>query len=331
MRVQPYATDVSDDRGPRRGAVRGRDVVVPNALARGFGLLGDEWTLFLLRMALQGETRYSAFRAALPISHAVLTNRLETLVHAGLVEKHQYHTHPPRSEYLLTESGRATWPILLAIWGWERSWVPTHTWSTPTIHHTTCDQNFLPVLVCRACGAQVHPQELRATWGPTGGWRECVSEASTRRRARSRSSSTDATRTFYPDTMAVIGNRWSGALVGSAMLGVRRFTDFENHLGVPPGLLSDRLASLVTHGILKQVQTGSRADWAEYRLTDKGLAFYPVIVMVIQWAQRFLGSPEGPAINIRHPPCGNDFVGALVCNQCRVELTGSTFTSGTSD
>ena len=75
--------------------------------------------------------KYSEFQASLPISHAVLTNRLETLVREGLIEKRLYSERPPRSEYVLTEQGRSTWPILAAIWGWERAWVTTHSYATP--------------------------------------------------------------------------------------------------------------------------------------------------------------------------------------------------------
>lgn len=92
------------DGAPAPQANRGQ--LEPNALARGFGLLGDEWSLFLLRLTLQGLTRYSEFRAALPISHAVLSSRLETLVREGLLEKRVYQEHPVRAEYLLTERGR---------------------------------------------------------------------------------------------------------------------------------------------------------------------------------------------------------------------------------
>ena len=95
---------IADGAGEDPQGARGEPV--PNALARGFGLLGDEWSLFLLRLMLQGLTRYSEFRAALPISHAVLTARLDTLAREQLVDKRVYQQHPVRSEYVLTQRGR---------------------------------------------------------------------------------------------------------------------------------------------------------------------------------------------------------------------------------
>jgi DNA-binding HxlR family transcriptional regulator len=307
----------------------GRAEVVPNALARGFGLLGDEWSLFLLRLMLQGRTRYSEFRAALPISHAVLTSRLETLTREQLAEKRVYQEHPVRAEYVLTERGRSTWPILVSIWGWERAQVTHHAYATPPLHHTQCGRDFLPLLTCAHCHAATEPRDLQAAWGPTGGWPESVPETTTRRRSASRRTAVE--HSFYPDTMAVFGNRWSSALVGAAFLGVHRFTDFQSLLAVPPGLLSDRLSSLCAHGILEQVQRAPRLDWAEYRLTAKGLAFFPVIASVIAWSERWVGSDRGPAVNIVHRACGRAFHGVLACDQCGAALSGADIQNGPED
>jgi len=136
---------------------------------------------------------------------------------------------------------------------------------------------------------------------------------------------------FYPDTMAVFGNRWSSALVGAAFLGVRRFTDFQSLLAVPPGLLSDRLSSLCAHGILEQVQRAPRPDWAEYRLTAKGLAFFPVIATAIAWSERWLGSEPGPAVSIVHRACGSAFHGVLACDQCGAVLAAAGIETGTEE
>jgi DNA-binding HxlR family transcriptional regulator len=299
---------------------------VANALGRGFGLLGDEWSLFLLRLALQGRTRYSEFRAALPISHAVLSSRLDTLVGAELIEKREYQQHPVRSEYVLTERGRSTWPILVSIWGWERAQVTQHAYATPPLHHEQCGHDFIPLLTCSHCHAPAGPKDLAATWGPAGGWRESVPETTTRRRSSSRGTAIE--HSFYPDTMAVFGNRWSSALVGAAFLGVRRFTDFQSLLAVPPGLLSDRLSALCAHGILEQVRTSARPDWADYRLSAKGLAFFPVIATAIEWSQRWLGDERGPAISIVHQACGGAFHPVLACDQCQRVLAAADIEIG---
>ena len=87
-------------------------------------MLGDEWTLLVLQQALTGATRYGDFQSRLPISHAVLSNRLKSLADDGLLERRVYQTNPPRFEYLTTARSRSLWPVLVSIWEWERRWVP---------------------------------------------------------------------------------------------------------------------------------------------------------------------------------------------------------------
>jgi len=298
----------------------------PNAISRGFGILGDEWTLLLLRFALLGRTRYADFSAEMPISHAVLSGRLNTLVTEGLMERREYQQRPPRSEYVLTDAGRSTWPILVAIWSWERRWVEHHSYETPPLRHTTCGEEITAVLTCGACGEPASATDLTTEWGPSGGWRRSVPGATTRRRSATRGTSVE--HSFYPDTMAIVGNRWSSALVGAAMLGVRRFSDFEAVLGSPPSLLSGRLSQLCERGILRQTSTSARPDHLEYRLTEKGMDFYPVTATTITWAERWFGAPEGPALLSTHTACGATFEPRLSCSHCRRQLAADALDLG---
>ncbi|MFT4287888.1 winged helix-turn-helix transcriptional regulator [Nocardioides sp.] len=294
----------------------------PNALSIGLGLLGDEWTLFLLRYALRGLTRYSEFSAQLPISHAVLSARLDQLASSGLMERHLYQERPKRYEYVLTPAGRATWPILVAIWGWERAWVKEHEYATPPIRHLACGNEISPVLTCEACHRPVAVTDLETNWGPSGGWPRSTPSTTTRRRSGSRGVAIE--QTFYPDTMAVFGNRWSATLVGAAMLGIKRFTDFQDAIGAPPSLLAGRLSLLCERGILAQREQEGRSDWTEYRLTEKGRAFHPVIAMLTRWAEHWFGNPESPVLVSTHVACGRRFQGRLGCDHCHEELKAST-------
>ena len=73
------------------------------------GVLGDEWTLLIVQQALLGARRYAEFAAALPISSAVLTSRLQSMVGDELLIRREYQTRPSRSEYLTTARSRALW------------------------------------------------------------------------------------------------------------------------------------------------------------------------------------------------------------------------------
>ena len=102
-----------------------------NAVGRMLALLGDEWTLLIVRESLLGARRFTDF-AALPISNAVLSNRLRSLVDDGLLERRIYQSQPPRADYHPTEPCRALWPVLVSIWHWERTWVEDRTTSRPS-------------------------------------------------------------------------------------------------------------------------------------------------------------------------------------------------------
>lgn len=92
----------------------------PCPIARAASLVGDGWSLMILRDAGLGTTRFDQFRASLGIAPNILTRRLAALVEHGLLEKRRYCEQPPRDEYVLTPKGRDFLPVLLAIGAWGR-------------------------------------------------------------------------------------------------------------------------------------------------------------------------------------------------------------------
>lgn len=288
-----------------------------NSVSRTLTLLGDEWTMLILQRAMLGATRYSRFLAELPISNAVLSSRLATLVAEGLLDRRSYQDNPTRYEYLLTRRGRSLWPALLAIWDWERTWVD-HPASLPTMVHMVCGRAFHPLLVCATCRREVGPQCIGFEWGPSGSWARSAPAGGTRRRSERMTSPA-----LFPETMAVFGNRWSSSMVGAAFRGIRRFTDFQDVLGAPPGTVADRLRAFVAQGVLRVEQDERHAGWGEYRLTDKGRAFFPVIALVLAWGERWYRAAEGPALLVEHRDCGPGFSPRLACSECHEQLRGS--------
>lgn len=108
----------------RRRAVSGARVPGPASLqecpvAHALQLIGEWWTVLIVRDAFAGLTRFDQFRRSLDISPAILAKRLQAMVDAGIMERRRYNEHPPRDEYLLTGSGRALRPVIAAlrVWG----------------------------------------------------------------------------------------------------------------------------------------------------------------------------------------------------------------------
>ena len=182
------------------------------------------------------------------------------------------------------------------------------------MRHTACGGDFAPLLTCRSCSETVSEKGVVAQWGPSGSWPRSMPVAATRR--RSEADQHDAVAGLFPQTMSVLGNRWACALLVAAFAGMSRFTAFQTQLGAPPGSIADRLAILTANGVLVAADDG-------YRLTEKGRAFFPVLISALQWAQRWFRAPEGPAVILTHVSCGQRFTAVLACDQCARPLTGA--------
>ncbi|ORT51600.1 MULTISPECIES: helix-turn-helix domain-containing protein [Frankia] len=90
--------------------------------ARALGLIGDHWSLLIIREAFGGARRYDDFRTRLKISDHTLTRRLDRLVDRGILQRRLYQPRPPRSEYELTSAGRDLAPILMELGRWGSRW-----------------------------------------------------------------------------------------------------------------------------------------------------------------------------------------------------------------
>jgi len=132
---------------------------VPCPVAQAMAVIGDSWTVLILRDALRGATRFEEFQAGTRASRATVSDRLSHLVDHGVMEKVQYELHPPRYEYRLTPRGRALQPVLMMLSHWSESHLPVKTRSTGR-RHTTCGHRFSPVVTCSECGDPVTPEAV---------------------------------------------------------------------------------------------------------------------------------------------------------------------------
>jgi DNA-binding HxlR family transcriptional regulator len=106
--------------------------------------------------------------------------------------------------------------------------------------------------------------------------------------------------------LAIVGEKWTFLVLREAFNGVRRFDDIRSRISAPRQILSDRLARLVAEGLLRKVpyrEPGQRSR-SEYRLTEKGLALFPLVVALLEWGNRYAASPEGPLVDLTHRDCG---------------------------
>lgn len=116
--------------------------------------------------------------------------------------------------------------------------------------------------------------------------------------------------------LAVVGDRWTLLILRDAFLQVRRFDDFQARLGIARRVLAERLAGLVRDDILEKSAYQQRPTRHEYRLTEKGLALYPVILSLVHWGDAFYAGPDGPPVLHQHKACGHEFRSVLACSEC---------------
>jgi DNA-binding HxlR family transcriptional regulator len=135
------------------------------SVAQCLEVVGEWWSMLIVRDAFLGVTRFDEFQRRLGISRNILQQRLSSLVDHGVLVRVPYSDHPPRSEYRLTDKGRDLWPVLTSM----RQWGDRHAAPAgPPVEvvHDACGSTAPAVLVCGSCGDPVGPRDVRAVPGP---------------------------------------------------------------------------------------------------------------------------------------------------------------------
>lgn len=118
--------------------------------------------------------------------------------------------------------------------------------------------------------------------------------------------------------LAVVGDRWTVLILRELFLGVRRFEEFQAQTGMSSHLLSTRLKRLEGDGIVARHRYSDRPPRHEYRLTDKGLDLYPLLLSLKSWGEKWGGfkAEDEPALVITHRQCGHETGLKLICPSC---------------
>ncbi len=147
------------------GMALGKDYATQEcSIARALEIVGERWTLLVIRDALYGVRRYNDFLVHLGIPRAVLATRLQMLTEEGILEKRRYQESPPRDEYVVTERGIALWPALRALGRWGRE---HHGESAlRTFHHAECGTELGSWGECPACATVVPVADVLMVPGP---------------------------------------------------------------------------------------------------------------------------------------------------------------------
>jgi DNA-binding HxlR family transcriptional regulator len=135
---------------------------LPCSVARTLGVVGDRWTLLILRDCFLGAHRFDEFEASLGLSPHLLSTRLGKLVEHEILERRPYRERPTRHEYRLTEKGRDLYPVIASLLRWGDRWMGGGGTPPLELVHRRCGHHTTPTLTCSECGDTLDARDMEA-------------------------------------------------------------------------------------------------------------------------------------------------------------------------
>jgi DNA-binding HxlR family transcriptional regulator len=136
------------------------------SIARALSVVGDRWTLLILRDTFLGTRRFDDFQSSLGIARHRLADRLRKLADNGILDRVSYQERPARYEYRLTQKGRDLYPVIVSLVGWGDRWMAGKAGAPIELVHRGCGHHVSPVLACPDCGAPIGARDMQARPGP---------------------------------------------------------------------------------------------------------------------------------------------------------------------
>lgn len=148
------------------------------SIARSLEVIGERWTLLIVRDVMNGRRRFDELQEGLGVARNVLSARLQRLVEEDILERRPYQENPKRYEYFLTDKGLDLWPALVALLAWGDRYSPDPDGPPMLIVHKECGGAVSDRGTCERCGKLLRAPDARAVPGPglegTGGKAEAL-------------------------------------------------------------------------------------------------------------------------------------------------------------
>ncbi|WP_429910880.1 winged helix-turn-helix transcriptional regulator [Glycocaulis sp.] len=265
-----------------------KQMIQNNPVSHAMDVVGEAWTMLILREAFRGARRFDDWMERLAIARSVLARRLKTLTDAGLLERRPYQQRPERFEYVLTAMGRDLYGVAIMLIFWEQDWSPR---SDPAraIRLVARDGSgpIDPIMAGEDLKAPILPGDVLPRPGPVPGKAPALKEM----RRRKVQPAMRASGKPIELGIELFGDYWTNLVLAACFYRVRRYDDFLKTLGVSTSVLADRLEGLVSHGILTRKRYHTRPERFEYVLTERGRALYPTVLAFFAWGARWLCEP----------------------------------------
>jgi DNA-binding HxlR family transcriptional regulator len=136
------------------------------SIARSLEVVGERWSLLIVRDVMNGRRRFDELQKGLGIARNVLSARLQRLIEEEILERRPYQQGPERYEYFLTKKGLDLWPALIALLSWGDRYSPSPDGPPMLIVHKECGGGVSDRGICESCGQLLHARDARAVPGP---------------------------------------------------------------------------------------------------------------------------------------------------------------------
>jgi DNA-binding HxlR family transcriptional regulator len=136
------------------------------SIAAALEVVGERWSLLIVRDILLGLRRFDELQADLHIARNVLHTRLTRLTQEGIIERRPYQERPPRYEYRLTDKGLDLWPTIVSLMRWGDAYAAPDGGPPVLLEHRGCGGAVDDHRICLACGAPLSARDVRALPGP---------------------------------------------------------------------------------------------------------------------------------------------------------------------
>lgn len=276
---------------------------------RALEVVGDTSVLLVMQAAWLGVRRFDDFQDRTGLLKTLLSDRLKRLVAAGVFEKTPYCERPLRHEYRLTPKGLDLYGTALMMLRWERRWARHRAPLQVGLRHSLCGHPFEAQPTCGSCGGEISASDIEWQEGPGVGWMPPHYS----RRRQQRQAATQAPGVLV-EVAQLTGDRWAALALRSIFTGMRRFDEIQRDTAMATNILAERLAWLTDTGVLRLHDIGGGRS--EYRLTAKGIDYYPVLLALMVWGDTHYLAPEGPPLVLTHRRCGQPLRPQVSCSAC---------------
>jgi DNA-binding HxlR family transcriptional regulator len=295
-------------------AMRDAKFIRTCSIWRALEAVGDTSTILIIEASWVGARRFDQFRTVTGLRQSLLSDRLKRLVNAGILEKRPYSSAPLRHEYHATRKGRDLYWSSLMMLRWERRWTAKGGTCDVRLYHRQCGEEFEPSPTCAACGGGITAFDVDWTAGPGVGL--MAARYSRRRRQRDAPAARPSSSALMDEAAQIIGDRWASLVMRSLFTGLRRFDEILADTGMATNILSERLSWLMSKGMIRAHQYCAVPRRYEYRLSRKGVDYYPVLLMLLRWGDTYYAAPEGAPLLLRHKPDGHALDPVVTCSHC---------------